>query len=198
MITFKQFLEERDNEIYADKIEDAPSWSPAVAEHDYKIGDITFSSRRGLGSTPLNANIWHEGIVVFMRPSMFLKLAKDDEGHQEPTSKNLEALAKEGYAIGIPFLTFTVDEDGNDLPRITGHEGRGRMRMAMRMLNDEPIPVHMRIGNGLRSNYLVKNPEVIGEIKQGLYSESGALVKNPVTKVYLSPEGRYNTPGKEM
>lgn len=196
MKTFKKFLSEQ--EIYAKKIENAPEWSPAVAERDYRIGSITFSARSGLGSVGINANIWHEGAVVMMKPSTFMKLAHDDQGQQEPTSRELEKLAAEGYAIGIPFLTFVVDEDGNELPRVTGHEGRGRMRMIQRVLGDNPIPVHLKIGNGLRSNYIKDNPEVVGEIKQGLFSQSGQLIKNPVTQVYVSMNGRDNQPGEEF
>lgn len=200
MITFKTFLaEEEARKIYAEKIEGAPEWSPSVAEENYRIGPITFSAGKGLGSTPVNRNIWHEGAVVFMKPSTFLKLALDDQGAQEPTSFELEDLVvKQGYAVGIPFLDIRIDEKGESLPKVTGHEGRGRMRMIRRVLGDEPIPVHLKLAGGYRSDYLYKNPEIIDEIKQGLHAQGGGLVRRPITKIFVSAEGRYNTPGKEL
>jgi hypothetical protein len=183
MQTFKQFLLER--EIYADKIADAPAWSPESAEEHYRIGDITFSATAGLGSVPNNANVWYVGFVAFMKPSVFLRLALDDRGHQEPTSRELEKLAKEGYAIGIPFLIIQFDPDGNELPRVIGHEGRGRMRMVQRVLGDVPIPVHFFLSGGMRSRHLT--PEHADEVKLGIYAErSDKVIKNPVYEVWIN------------
>lgn len=184
MITFKRFLEEAEREIYAKKIEDAPAWSPAVAEEDYKIGKITFSASKGFGSVPNNSNVWYMGFVGFMKPSTFMSLALDDQGQQEPTSRDLEKFVEEGYAIGIPFLEIAIDEIGNDLPRIKGHEGRGRMRMIRRVNGDEPIPVQFFLRGGMRSRDVTK--EMADEIKQGIFAEkSERIVKNPITKMYL-------------
>ena len=177
-------LFEEERKIYAKKIEDAPAWSPAVAEEHYKIGDITFSATGGLGSVPNNANVWYMGFVVFMKPSTFMSLALDDEGAQESTSKDLEKLVNEGYALGIPFLDVRFDPAGKVLPQIVGHEGRGRMRMVRRVLGDTPIPVHMILRDGLRSRDVTR--DMVDEVKTGLIAElSSRVVKNPVTKVYV-------------
>ena len=188
MITFKQFLAE-EREIYAKKIPDAPGWSPARAEEDYKIGKITFSATSGFGSVPNNANVHYMGFVGMMKPSTFMSLALDDQGAQEETSKDLEKFVEEGYAIGIPFLYIDIDEKGEKLPKITGHEGRGRMRMVRRVNGDDPIPVHFFLRGGMRSRHLTK--DMVDEVKQGVYAEgSDRLVKNPITHVYVD--------GKEM
>lgn len=185
MITFKQFIAETGREIYAKKIENAPAWSPAYAEDSYKIGDITFSASRGLGSVPNNQNVWYVGFVATMKPSTFLSLALDDEGHQEPTSVELEKLVKEGYAVGIPFLSISFDPDGNELPRIRGHEGRGRMRMIRRILGDVPVPVHFFLNDGLRSRDLDR--EMTDEVKHGIFAErSDRLVRRPVEEVWVN------------
>jgi hypothetical protein len=199
-ITFKSFLAENEpRKIYAEKFENAPAWSPAVAEFEYQIGPITFSARKGLGSVPLNGNIWHEGAVALMKPSTFLKLALDDEGHQEPTSYELEELVvKQGYAVGIPFLDIRFDQKGESLPKVTGHEGRGRMRMIKRVLGDDPIPVHLKLTGGMRSSDLYKNKELIDELKQGLFAQAGGLIRGAVEKIFVSADGRNNTPGKEL
>ena len=41
-------------------------------------------------------------------------------------------------------------------------------------------------------------PEMVDEIKQGLIAQGGGIVKNPVTRVFVSPDGRYNAPGVEV
>lgn len=183
MITFKQFITE-EREIYAKIIEGAPEWSPRYAEKSYKFGKITFSATDGLGSVPNNANVWYIGFVGLMKPSTFLSVALDDQGSQEETSRNLEKLVSEGYAVGIPFLYIEIDEDGKSLPKITGHEGRGRMRLARRLNGDAPMPVHFFLTKGMRSRHLTK--DMIDEVKQGIYAEgSKTLVKNPVSKIWV-------------
>lgn len=180
----KKSLDE-EREIYAKKLGDVPEWAPQHAEESYRIGDVTFSASKGLGSVPGNANVWYEGFVATMTPSTFLTLATDDQGYQEPTSKELEALVKEGYALGIPFLSIKFDEEGNELPRITGHEGRGRMRMLRRVLGDVPVPVHFFLRGGLRSRHLT--PEMTDEVKLGVFAEqSNRLVRRPVVDIWVN------------
>lgn len=181
-ISFKKFLEER--EIYAKQIADAPDWAPAHAQSHYKIGDVIFSASDGFGSVPNNQSVWYMGFVGLMKPSTFMSLALDDDGAQEPTSRDLETFVKQGYAIGIPFLQIEIDEDGETLPKIKGHEGRGRMRMIRRVLGDVEIPVHFFLTGGMRSRHLKK--DMIDEVKQGIYAErSDRLIKNPVSKVWV-------------
>lgn len=184
MITFKQFIAEAEREIHSKKLGDVQAWSPAVAEEDYKVGKITFSSSKGFGSVPNNTNVWYMGFVGFVRPSVFMSLALDDEGQQEPTSRDLEKFVEEGYAIGIPFFEIVIDDEGKTLPKIVGHEGRGRMRMVRRVNGDEPVPVHFFLRGGMRSRNITKN--MADEIKQGVYAQgSERLVKNPVSKLYV-------------
>ena len=171
--------------IYAKQIDDAPEWSPAHAESNYKIGKITFSASDGLGSVPSNMNVWYEGFVASMRPSTFLSVALSDDGAQEPTSRELEKLVEQGYAVGIPFLQIAFDPDGNELPRIKGHEGRGRMRMIARVNGDEPIPVHFFLRGGLRSRDLT--PEMTDEVKLGIFAErSDVIIRRPVSEIWVN------------
>lgn len=176
---------DEDRQIYAKKIIDAPAWAPEHAEAHYTVGDVTFSATDGLGSVPSNANVWYEGFVALMKPSTFLQLALSDDGLQEPTSVELEKLVKEGYAVGIPFLSIMFDPDGNELPRITGHEGRGRMRMLRRVLGDRPVPVHFLLCDGMRSRHLT--PEMTDEVKQGVFAErSERIVRKPVEAIWVN------------
>jgi len=194
MKTFKQFLgitsvreNKEDRKVYAKKIVDAPAWSPAHAEKNYRIGDITFSASDGLGSVPSNQNVWYEGFVAMVKPSVFLSLALSDDGAQEPTSIELERLIKEGYAVGIPFLSIQFSEDEDDLfslPKIRGHEGRGRMRTIRRMLGDAPVPVHFFLRGGLRSRDIT--PQMIKQMKIGIISEGKSIVKKPLETIWVN------------
>lgn len=176
--------------IYAKKIEDAPAWSPAQAEGDYKIGDVTFSASNGLGSVPSNQNVWYEGFVAMMKPSVFLSLALSDEGRQDQTSVEIEDLIKQGYAIGIPFLSIEFDDSDDalfNLPIIRGHEGRGRMKAIKRVLGDAPIPVHFFLRGGMRSRHLT--PDMIKKLKMGIMAErSKSIVRRPVETVWVNGE----------
>jgi hypothetical protein len=183
MITFKQFLREAEREIYAKKIEDAPAWNISHCEEDYKIGKITFSATKGFGSVPNNGNVLYMGFVGMVKPSTFLSMVHDDEGTQEQTAKDLAKFVDEGYAIGIPFVYITFDE-GNELPKISGHEGRGRMRMVRSVNGDEPIPVHFFLRGGLRARDVTR--DMADEVKQGVKAEgTGRLIKNPVSKIWI-------------
>ena len=196
MKTFKQFLgitspsvreNKEDREVYAKKIVDAPAWSPAQAEKNYRIGDVTFSSSDGLGSVPSNTNVWYEGFVATVKPSTFLNLALSDDGAQEATAVEIVSLIKEGYAVGIPFVFIQFSEDEDDLfslPKIKGHEGRGRMRAVRRLLGDTPIPVHFFLRGGLRSRDIT--PQMIKQMKIGIISEGKSIVKKPLETIWVN------------
>ena len=187
MISFKQFLEEEDRKVYAKKIPDAPDWSHELAEGDFRIGDITFSARDGLGAVPANQSVYYHGFVAMMKPSVFMQLALPDDGAQEPTSQVIEKFMKEGYAIGIPFLEVSMRdlEDGKGPAKIVGHEGRGRMRMITRVVGDKPFPVHMLLTGGDRTRDVT--PEFIEQVKKELVKQDKAgTVKNPISEIYTS------------
>lgn len=187
MISFKQFLEDQDDRLkYLKKFPDAPEWSPKQAESNYRIGKVTFAAEGGLGSVPFNQSVYYHGFVAMMKPSVFMKLALPDEGQQEGTSKELEKLINDGYALGIPFLQISTQdlEDGKGPAKIKGHEGRGRMRAVMRINGDDPIPVHMFLTGGMRNRDL--NSDIITDIADGVKSEDGkSIVRKPFDKVHL-------------
>jgi hypothetical protein len=185
MKTFKQFLYEQ--EIYAKKLGAVAEFTPALAEDDYRVGEVTFSAKDGLGSVPFNQSVYYHGFVVLMKPSMFLDIVLDDEGHQDATAQKLVELVKDGYALGIPFLTVSTqpfEEDGK-APKITGHEGRGRMK-AVRLINgDEPVPVHVLLGGGMRSRDLT--PDLIAALKGRIQAErSPRVVNSPFEAMYVN------------
>lgn len=188
MKTFKQFLEEEEErKIYAKQLGAVPEWSPELAEKAYHVGQVTFSAEHGLGQVPNNQSVYYFGFVVMMRPSVFLDIVLDDEGHQDGTAKEIAKLILKGYSIGPPFLeinTQPFEEDGKP-PKIVGHEGRGRMK-AIRMANgDELVPVHVFLKGGMRARDLT--PELIAAIKGRVQVEGGTrVVDAPFMAMYVN------------
>lgn len=187
MKTFKQFLAETDEDkIYAKQLGAVPDWAPDLAEDNYKVGEVTFSAKDGLGSVPFNQSVYYHGLVAEVKPSVFFELALPDEGRGE-RAKQIAKLILKGYAVGIPFLNIdTKDfEEGTGPVKVTGHEGRARME-AVKMANgDKPIPIHLFLGGGTRARDLT--PELIAGIKGRLQAErSKRIVTSPFEKVYAN------------
>ncbi len=183
--TFKQWLAEQE-EIHAQKIEAAPDWSPARAEEDYRVGSVTFSAKNGLGAVPYNQSVYYHGFVAECRPSVFLELALPHEEQRNETARNIVRLSKEGYALGIPWFDMSLrdveEHDGH--PRITGHEGRGRMLAIKELIGDVAVPIHIILTGGMRARHL--NDKHISAIKQAVYAQDGKkLVAGPFSAIYV-------------
>jgi len=186
MKTFKQFLYE-EHEIYAKKIEAAPDWGPEHAEGDYRVGNVTFSAKDGLGAVPLNQSVYYHGLVGEMKPSTFLELALPHEGQREETKREIMKLVKEGYAMGIPWFNLDMQpvDDKDDYPRVTGHEGRARMLAIKELIGDVPVPVHLILTGGMRARHL--EPKHLKKLAFGLRPErSNGLVDFPFKALYAN------------
>ena len=130
----------------------------------------------GLGSVPYNSNVDYMGLRVLMRPSVFLKLARE---LREPRS--VEYIIKhmeQGGALGQPFLTVDIPEEWRDgdfknYAKIAGHEGRNRMMAIMKLEGDAPVEVHLFPRGGFRARHLT--PEIIEQLQAGLYNETGQV-----------------------
>jgi len=114
MKTFKQFLEE-EHEIYAKQLGAVPDWAPQFAEGNYRIGDITFSAKDGLGSVPFNQSVYYHGLVGEIKPSVFFDLVLQDDS-KDVRAKEIAKLILKGYAIGIPFITIDTKKAENMRP----------------------------------------------------------------------------------
>ena len=189
MITFKQFIQE-DDKIYAKQIFDAPPWSPPEAEGNYKIGNITFSAKDGLGAVPLNQSVYYHGFVGMVKPSIFLDLALPHSGSRDVDSSKIEKLVKEGYALGIPFLMISLSKvESGGLPEIKGHEGRARMLLVKRLNGDAPVPVHFFLQGGLRSRDI--DGKMIAALKKSIRAEqSESNIIHPIDDLIINGKSR--------
>lgn len=174
-------------EVYAQKIENVPDWAPSHAEGDYRVGSVVFSAKSGLGSVPFNQSVYYHGFVVECRPSVFLELALPHEGQRDGTARDIARLSKEGYALGIPWfdMSFSEVDEHDGHPRITGHEGRGRMLAIKQMIGDVPVPVHIMLRGGMRARNITHKH--IESVKAGVFAEkSNTLVASPFTAIYVN------------
>lgn len=173
-------------EVYAQKVEAAPDWAPEHAEGDYRVGSVTFSAANGLGAVPFNQSVYYHGLVAECRPSTFLELALPHGRERLGAAQDIVKLVKDGYALGIPWLDLslkdTVEHDGH--PRITGHEGRGRMLAIKQLIGDVPVPIHLILSGGMRARHL--DDRLIAAIKEGVYSQDGqSVVTKPFSALYV-------------
>ena len=108
---------------------------------------------RGLGATPMGANIYYMGAVAWIKPSVFRKLAL--EADRKKDAKNLEQLLRDGKAMAAPFLIIDVHGEPSSPDKIVvkGHEGRARADAFKAINGDVPMPVQLHL-IGLRARDL--------------------------------------------
>lgn len=162
MITFKQFLTESN------------SPTPGNVDGSFNVGDVKFDNERGLGATPMGANILYMGAVAWIKPSTFRKLAlKADRGVD---AKNIEKLLRDGKAMATPFLIIDVigEPDAPKKIKVTSHEGRARADAFKAINGDVPMPVQLH-PSGLRARHL--SPDFFKWIEEnGLVAEKSDSV----------------------
>jgi hypothetical protein len=132
------------------------------AEQDYRANGATFSAASGAGATPNNENVNYMGFVVWMRPSQFLSLNPPLPQSQMQRSKirSWRDSLKSGVRLGPPMLYVDLEDDSMDNGEnmldghfvVRTHEGRHRMK-AVSEISDEPVPVHVFPGHGLRGRH---------------------------------------------
>lgn len=117
--------------------ESLPStYNPKKVEY---IEGVIIDNKKGKGSVPLNQEINYEGFVVYMRPSLFLRLAHS--GLRDP------GLASEysGEPIGAPFLMVELNEQRKRF-EVYNHEGRHRVSGILNSIGDNiKLPVHVKV-----------------------------------------------------
>ena len=161
MITFKQFL-----------TESAPS--PGNVDGSFTVGGVKFDNEKGLGATPMGANILYMGAVAWIKPSVFRKLAMAADRSED--AKKLEALIRDGKPMAAPFLIIRVHGEPDTPTKVTvqSHEGRARADAFKAINGDVPMPVQLH-PSGLRARHL--SPDFFKWIEEnGLVAEKSDSV----------------------
>jgi len=118
----------------------------------------------GIGNTPTNHDIDYFGIRVLMTPLNFLKLAAKTGSN--PRMESVEYLVNailSGEAVAPPFLKLEVphswtgdSDDGMEVAKVVGHEGRHRMLALSRVYGrNYPIEVHITF-YGYRNRHVTR------------------------------------------
>lgn len=113
---------------------DAPALSRMAADGDSFFSESAF--REAAGKTDGNSR----SVLVYLSPEEFLGLAKKAESSPYKERRVAEAMAKGEKFSDIPFLR--MDDTG----KITGHEGRHRMR-ALQSAGVRKVPVILTSDN---------------------------------------------------
>lgn len=117
--------------------------TPANVDGAFTVGKVSFDNAKGLGNTPNGQNIEYLGMVIFIKPSEFRKLASAADRNED--AEKLEKLMREGQSIATPFLQLKAITYNDELEflKITDHEGRARSDAFKAINGDIPMPVQL-------------------------------------------------------
>ena len=189
MKSFKQFLREaldQDQLKYYKPIENPesiPEFSWNDCEDQYRVDNIIFDNKKGLGATPNTQNIKYIGIVALMTIDNFLAIAADHEGQREQSALDIKEAIEAGYGIGAPWLEIELDDfHDKNVARCIGHEGRARLIACKKYFGLTEVPVQVWFP-GYRNRHVT--PEVLQWLKEGITKERGStIIADPFKQVF--------------
>jgi hypothetical protein len=183
MITFKTFLEEREQPKFLSQEEfDAlPEVSPDNIGERFRVQKVAFDNVNGMGATPNNQEVAYFGFAMELKPSQFLRVVTYQDRAEDAArfAKFIENRA----ALGSPMLYLKVNleewQEGKPLrAEVTNHEGRGRMWAIDAVNGNTPTPVHVILRGGLRAKDL--NKKFFEDLREaGLVREKGSEFASP-------------------
>lgn len=136
---------------------------------------VRFDNKQGLGAVPDVDNIRYMGMVVMMRPSMFLALALR-LNLEDRSERHIEQLPQTMMSPGWGYPFLGIWPEG-DVYTVNEHEGRHRCHTLVNLHCDEEIPVAIFI-RYFRSRHI--SPDVIARVRSGLISQNGVFVRGPL------------------
>ena len=149
---------------YSELLGGEPSPGQGLKEHE-------MDNAAGWGATPNNRNVDYMGLRVMMQPSTFLKLALP---LKEPkSSADIIKHIEQGGHIASPFLMINIPDEWDDgdfstPARVTGHEGRNRMKALQELEGTQHQEVHI-FPIGLRNRHMT--PEFLKNLNKWLIPE---------------------------
>jgi hypothetical protein len=137
------------------------------------------------GSTPNNLEIDYFGVIVSMKPSIFLKLASPLRGGK--SIEFFKQAIRDNKPIAPPMFYIQVSsswkegkfelKDCHDclVPEIQGHEGRNRMTALLEEEGDNPVQVHILLrSDSVEWRNRNITPEIMAELNKGIMSENSS------------------------
>ena len=149
--------------------------SLATTQGQMQVGKVKFdnANSESLGQVPDNANVNYKGFTAMMKPSKFLEMVPPIE--EKKDDRFTDRAIQQGKSVASPFLQ--VDFSGQT-PRVTGHDGRHRMRAIQAVNGDQPVPVHVFPTGGMRARHVT--PQQIDQFRQSAYPQRMAHAAQPM------------------
>lgn len=164
-----------------EQIKALPSFKPSLAQGVFKLTDSVYCDNQdGIGNMPYNKSVLYHGLVGITTTDKFLSLAEPAGDAGERADKIVQHV-QAGYGIACPTLFLNIDLEFEELPYISGHEGRGRA-VALQKLGIRSFPVHI-ILCGYRARHvtdLKRFHEYVGLV----VSETGKQVYRPFPELF--------------
>jgi len=132
---------------------------------EFYLGELHFNQETGKGQVPDNMDVDYKGFAVIMTPRQFHALVAPRTYNDESLAFITDAI-KNGEAIGSPFLSILKDKKGRY--RVSGHEGRTRMKAISDVYGQVPVLVHI-FADWTRAEKL--SAEIINAIRNSLIPE---------------------------
>ena len=152
--------------------------------HEF-LDELKIDNKDGKGAVPYNQDIDYFGLRVAMRPSTFLKLALPLP--EDASYEYIKNHIAQGGSIGAPFLDIKIppawdDGDFSQPAKVSGHEGRHRMKAALELEGDEPVETHIFPKGGYRARDLT--PDFVKHLNQSLETQAGGrIISGPLFKI---------------
>ena len=163
------------------------------------LKEINIDNKDGWGSTGNNRNVDYLGVKVLMKPGVFLKLALPlyDEEHSKTNIAGMIKHHNEGGSFASPTLYLDLpskwykNDVSKGIARVSGHEGRHRMNVQLKVEGDVPVETHLfvsgyRAKNWSKNNTSDYSPKIMEKIRMKMRSESGLIITGPLFELYDS------------
>ena len=138
------------------------------------LKEVVIDNVNGMGAVGDNQNVAYLGLRVLMKPSVFLELAERRHFFARSASSIADKI-EDGEAIGSPFLSVKVDEEGDQPAEVMNHEGRNRMVAVKELEGDDPIEVHIFLAQGMRRRHLTDAK--LRDMQRIMISQDGDVVR---------------------
>lgn len=142
---------------------------------------LNYDQQQGIGATSNNQEIDYLGMKCMMKPSTFLKLARNLTNPKQSLQYISDELSK-GSPIASPCLTINLQTVNGKIigknAKIMSHEGRTRMTAIKNLFGDVLVEVHLLFTPNIRARHLTD--QIVAELNQGVTNQDGRYISGPL------------------
>lgn len=129
------------------------------------------------------------GILILMKPSLFLELGDPIYYPQEHTLTKIRNRILENKTISSPLIWIKLPNENLKYPIVEGNSGRHRAYLIYKIFGDTSIPILLKFGTQTEKlifkKQLTKNDisKILLNLNNGIISKTGHFIKGPLFKV---------------